>query len=125
MFDDPRWDDNRERDDDPRDLDGRDREPGDPRDVFMRELDLPRSDERQRVHDRDREYSLRESESRTLATVGAFRVVSSRDLRDHHGRKADPHSGDLRHLREEGLIRTIRWRAAEMSRSFSRTAASI
>jgi DNA-binding MarR family transcriptional regulator len=108
MFDDdPRWGDSRERDDDPRDLDGRDRELSDPRDVFMRELDLPRTDERQRVHDRDREYSLRESETRTLATVGAFRVVSSRDLNDHHGREADPQSGDLRHLREEGLIRTI------------------
>src|SRR2546421_9632710 len=56
--------------------------------------------------DRDREYSLRESETRTLATVGAFRVVSSSDLNDH-GREADPHSGDLRHLREERLIRTI------------------
>src|SRR5437867_4260687 len=107
MFDDPRWSDGRERDDDARDLDGRDREPADPRDVFMRELDLPRSDERQRLHDRDREYSLRESETRTLATVGAFRVVSSRDLNDHDDRDADPHSGDLRHLREEGLIRTI------------------
>ena len=107
MFADPRWDDSRERDDDPRDLDERDREPGDQRDAFMRELDLPRSDERQRVHDRDREYSLRESESRTLATVAAFRVVSSRDLNDHHGREAEPHSDDLRHLREEGLIRTI------------------
>src|SRR5437867_5105739 len=82
MFDDPRSDDSRERDDDPRDLDGRDREPGDPRDVFMREMDLPRSDVRHRVHDRDREYSLRESETRTLATAGAFRVVSSRDLSD-------------------------------------------
>jgi len=39
--------------------------------------------------------------------VGAFRVVSSRDLNDHHGWEADPNSGDLRHLREEGLIRTI------------------
>lgn len=33
--------------------------------------------ERHREH-RDREYTLRGSESRTLATVGAFRVVSSR-----------------------------------------------
>jgi hypothetical protein len=52
------------------------------------------------VHDRDRQYTLRGSESRTLATVGAFRVVSSRDLRDHDGSPADPRSGDLRHLRE-------------------------
>ena len=73
---------------DSRDMDVRDREPCDPRDVFLREVNLPRSDIRERVHDRDREYSLRESESRTLATVGAFRVVSSRDLSDHNGRQA-------------------------------------
>ena len=58
----------------------------DPRDVFTRDLDLPRGREREIVRDRDREYTLRGSESRTLATVGAFRVVSSRDLRDHHDR---------------------------------------
>jgi DNA-binding MarR family transcriptional regulator len=60
------------------------------------------------VRDRDREYTLRGSESRTLATVGAFRVVSTRDLRDQNGRPADPRSGDLRHLREQGLIETLR-----------------
>jgi hypothetical protein len=91
----------------------RDRDPPDrardPRDVFTRELNLPRRHERQIVHDpRGREYTLRGSESRTLATVGAFRVVSSRDLRDHDGRPADPRSGDLRHLREQGLVRTER-----------------
>src|SRR5690348_14970036 len=80
MFDDPRGDDSRDRDDESRGLDARDREPCDARDVFMREVDLPRSHERARVHDRDRDYALRESESRTLTTVGAFRVVSSRDL---------------------------------------------
>jgi hypothetical protein len=53
-----------------------------PRDVYMRELDLSRSDERQRVHEATGEYSLRESETRTLATIGAFLVVSSRDLSD-------------------------------------------
>src|SRR5438034_782705 len=60
------------------------------------------------VSDGDRQYRLRGSESRTLATVGAFRVVSARDLRDHNDRPADPRSGDLRHLREEALIRTER-----------------
>jgi hypothetical protein len=69
---------------------------------------LPRGPERELVRDRDREYTLRGSESRTLATVGAFRVVSSRDLRDHNDRVADPRSGDLRHLREERLIETVR-----------------
>jgi hypothetical protein len=108
MFDDDsRWGDSRDRHDDPRDVESRDREPVDPRDVFAHDLDLPRSDERERVHDRDRDYSLRKSETRTLATVGAFRVVSSRDLRDYDGRRADPRSGDLRHLREQGLVRTV------------------
>ncbi len=33
--------------------------------------------------------------------------MSSRDLRDHDGRPADPRKGDLRHLREQGLVRTV------------------
>ena len=90
-----------------RDRDERDRD-RDSRDVFTRHVHLPRGPERELVHDRDREYTLRGSESRTLATVGAFRVVSSRDLRDHDGSPADPRSGDLRHLREQGLIETTR-----------------
>jgi hypothetical protein len=53
-------------------------------------------------------YTLRGSESRTLATVGAFRVVSSGDLRDHDASRANLRSGDLRHLREQGLIKTAR-----------------
>jgi hypothetical protein len=123
MSDDPHWGDDprdrrnedwRDRDDESRglehDRDSRDRDKGlDPRDVFMRDLDLPRGPDREIVHDaRDREYTLRGSESRTLSTVGAFGVVWARDLRDHNERPADPRSGDLRHLREEGLIRTER-----------------
>jgi DNA-binding PadR family transcriptional regulator len=80
----------------------------DSRDAFTRQLNLPRGADRELVRDRDREYTLRGSESRTLATVGAFRVVSSRDLRDRDNRPADPRSGDLRHLREQGLIETVR-----------------
>jgi hypothetical protein len=90
-----------------RDHDARERD----RDVdhpFSRHLDLPRGLDREIVRDRDREYSLRGSETRTLATVGAFRVVSSRDLRDPDGSPADPRSGDLRRLREQGLIETAR-----------------
>ena len=96
---DPRWAD--------RDRDDRERDREVP-DAFSRHVHLPRGPERELVHDRDREYTLRGSESRTLATVGAFRVVSSRDLRDHDGTPADPRSGDLRHLREQGLIETTR-----------------
>jgi len=94
--DDERWPDPRERD-------------VDPRDAFMQKLDLPRGPEREIVYDtREREYSLRGSETRTLSTVGAFRVVPARDLRDHSGREADPRDGDLRHLREQGLVNTVR-----------------
>ena len=80
----------------------------DPRNVFTRDLNLPRGLEREIVRDRDREYTLRGLETRTLATVGAFRVVSSRDLRDQHDRPLDPRSSDLRHLREQGLVETVR-----------------
>jgi DNA-binding PadR family transcriptional regulator len=90
-----------------RDREGHER-PSDPSDVFTRHVDLPRGPERERVRDRDRVYTLRGSESRTLATVGAFRVVSSSDLRDHDGSRAHLRSGDLRHLREQGLIETAR-----------------
>jgi hypothetical protein len=101
------------RDGDPRsadrDRDSRDRH-REPRDTFTRHVNLPRGPDREIVRDRDRVYTLRGSESRTLATVGSFRVVSSRDLRDHNGRPADPRSGDLRHLREQRLIETARVR---------------
>src|SRR5438552_14959554 len=104
MFDDPRSDDSRDRDE--RDRESRDRLT-DPRDVFMEWVDLPRGLERELVRDGDREYTLRGSESRTLTVVGAFRVASSRDLLDHDGKPTDPRKGDLRHLREQGLIRTL------------------
>jgi hypothetical protein len=92
-----------------RDHDDRERHRDGPsRDVFERHVDLPRGPERQVVHDGRREYTLRGSETRTLATVGAFRVVSSRDLLDARGTAADPRAGDLRHLREQGLIETVR-----------------
>jgi hypothetical protein len=117
MFDDdPRWgSDPRERDGDMRDpgrggrdpLDVRDRGEIDPREVFIAKVDLPRGLERELVRDRDREYSMRGSEARTLSILGAFRVVSSRDLRDQNERPVDPRKGDLRPLREEGLVRTI------------------
>ena len=104
-----RWaDDPRERDDDPRDRDARERDRTDPRDVFLRELDLPRGPERERVFDGEREYTLRGSESRTLATVGAFRVVPAQELRDRDDRPLDQCNSELRHLRELSLVDTAR-----------------
>ena len=79
----------------------------DPHEVFSRDLDLPRGSSRRPVRDRDQTYELRGSEVRMLATVGAFRVVPSGDLRQELGRPIDPWSGDLRRLREAGLVRTI------------------
>ena len=103
------WDDH-----DPRSLDSRDREPADPRDagatdprdVFARGLDLPRGFERERVHVHEQDYQLRGSEVRTLATIGAFRVVPIDDLRDDRGRSGDLRHGDLDRLRSAGLIRS-------------------
>jgi hypothetical protein len=74
----------------------------DPHDVFTKDLDLPRTRERRPVRERDRVYEINGIESRMLATVGAFRVVSESDL--HDGRE-DTCKG-LRHLEREGLIRT-------------------
>ena len=96
---------------DPRDHDSRDRdgrEGHDPREAFMRDLELPRGKDREIVRDRDHEYTLRGSETRTLSTVGAFRVVPASRLRDHSGASANPRSGDLRNLREQGLVETVR-----------------
>jgi hypothetical protein len=78
--------------------------PTDPREVFSRDLDLPRGSSRRPVGERTRTYHLRGSEVRVLATVGAFRVVPSTDLRTNAGRSLDPWRGDLWRLREAGLV---------------------
>lgn len=105
MFDglDPRSNDSREREGtDPRD-EGR----LEPRDVFTRGLNLPRGLEREHVHVREEEYRLRGSETRVLATIGAFRVVPANDLRDDQGRPGNLRRGDLEHLRAQGLIQPV------------------
>jgi hypothetical protein len=71
-------------------------------------LDLPRGLEREIVLDeRDRSYELNGEDSRTLATVGAFRVVSESDLRDSREGAFDPRDDDYRHLRDQGLVRSV------------------
>ena len=117
MFDDPRWaDDPRDRDDGWPDLspgsragsDPRERDQIDPRDVFMEHVDLPRGEDREHVYTRDHVYKLRGSETRTLTTVGAFRVVPASDLRDKFEQSLGLRSAELRHLRESGLVNTVR-----------------
>lgn len=111
--DDPVKPDTRDRNEDSRDdrdRDVRDREDErggvDPRDVFMRELDVPDSRERELVHERDREYTLSGSDTRALSTIGAFRLVPERDLRDPRDATFDTRE-DLRHLEKQGLIERV------------------
>jgi DNA-binding MarR family transcriptional regulator len=66
-------------------------------------VSLPRTDRREVVALRDRVFQLRGSESRILATVGAFRVVPATDLAD--GRSTPgAFNEDLRRLEDQGLI---------------------
>jgi hypothetical protein len=99
---------------DPRSHDARERDTAadpertpDVRDAFTSGLDLPRGLERERVHVDGRDYDLRGSEARMLATVGAFRVVAIDDLRDDRGRPTERWHGDVEHLRSAGLIRVV------------------
>lgn len=85
----------------------RDDGPPDQRDLFLHNVDLPRGDERETVFDRDRCYEINGNESRTLATVGAFRIVPESDLRDARDESLGRPDDDLRHLRDEGLIHTV------------------
>ena len=83
------------------------RSTGDPRDIAVRHVDLPRGPHRELVRVRDRDYEINGNQARVLAMVGAFRVVSSRDLEASLGRAGNPRSSDLRHLRESGLVQTV------------------
>lgn len=107
---DPRADDTRDRPDPARAGHGAygERMPhgDDPRDVFTRDLDLPRGPRREWVRINAHFYRLRGSEVRTLATVGAFRVVPEGDLRAARPDRAGAFSKDLTYLRRAGLIET-------------------
>ncbi len=69
--------------------------------VPMDRLSLPRTETRERVTVDNRVYQLRGSETRTLATVGAFRLVPADQL---DGRRGDFWSSDLQRLDAQGLI---------------------
>jgi hypothetical protein len=59
------------------------------------------------VRDRDHDYRLNGSDVRTLSTVGAFRVVSERDLRGPRDASLDAGDRDLRYLERQGLIQRV------------------
>lgn len=87
--------------------DARERPSRDPRDIFTEGLDLPQGRDREPVVLGDEVYSLRGSEVRALATVGAFRIVAVDDLRDDRGEAGALWKGDVRHLRASGLVTTV------------------
>src|SRR5262249_34412340 len=111
------WKDSDPRDPDARDAapwdvrervdDVRDRDSIDPRDVFREGLDLPRGLERERVFLDGETFELRGSEVRTLATIGAFRIVPVDELLDDRGRSGDLWHGDIERLRSAELIRAV------------------
>lgn len=79
----------------------------DPRDVFTRDLDLPRGSSRERVRANAKEYRLSGDDVRVLAAVGAFRVVPANDLREPNPRTQTRPARDLERLRDQGLVRTM------------------
>jgi DNA-binding MarR family transcriptional regulator len=78
----------------------------DVRDVFTRDLDLPRGRSRERVRVNEREYRLSGDDVRTLATVGAFRVVPAGELREPSAKTPTRPARDLERLRDQGLVQT-------------------
>lgn len=124
-FDDPRWDDARDASKERptmgrggSDADPRERADRDSRDAFSRSLDLPRGPSREPVEWDGEVYRLRGSDVRTLATVGAFRIVPVDDLRDDEGRAASLHRGDVGHLRNLGLLEHVASVDRESGRAF-------
>jgi DNA-binding MarR family transcriptional regulator len=79
----------------------------DPRDVFSRDLDLPHGPERELVRVRGREYRLNGPDTRTLAAVGAFRIVREHDLLDSRKALLSARQRGLPHLEKQGLIHRV------------------
>lgn len=98
----------RDRDSNAREVGGwerkRDERRVDIHEVFLRDLELPRGQERERVED----FKLRESQARILAIVGAFRAVPQEDL-ERAASNGRTLSEDVRRLREAGLVATQRY----------------
>jgi hypothetical protein len=108
---DPRESDERNRDvswDRPRGSRGgrsdrEDETPYEPRDVFVRAVDLPLDVERELVQERERTYEMNGTDSRVLATVGAFRVVAEGDLERAFDNPASARDS-VKYLEGEGLL---------------------
>jgi hypothetical protein len=77
------------------------------RDVFTRDLDVPRGPRRERVRVNLHDYKLSGDDVRALATVGTFRVVPANELREPNPKTPTRPSRDLERLRDHGLIKTM------------------
>lgn len=79
----------------------------DSRDTFTRGLDVPRSAARERIRVNEQEYRLSGDDVRTVARVGAFRVVPANELRHLESGAGRRTARELERLRERGLIKTM------------------
>ena len=77
------------------------------RDPLTRDLDLPCGRSREWVHVAGREYHLTGDDVRTLAAVGAFRVVSAGDLGARSASWPTRPSRAVERLRDDGLVQTM------------------
>jgi hypothetical protein len=64
------------------------------------------------VLDGNDRYELNGDDSRTLATVGVFRVVAERDLQGHLS-ATDAREPNLPHLRQQGLMESVKLHGRE------------
>jgi hypothetical protein len=84
-----------------------------PSGIPMDRLALPQGPRRQPVQVRDAVYHVRASEARTLATIGAFRVVRADDVQVVSSAR-DVWRGDLGSLAKQGLVQM---RTVEVNRA--------
>jgi|SRR6266850_2923941 len=93
----------------------------DPRDSLMRDVDLPRGDERGLVVDRDRVYELNGEGSRTLAAVGTFHVVPEQELDTDHDIRTRRNGQARAWCRNRNVHRSSRVRSRNSQRDDSRS----
>ena len=68
--------------------------------------DIHSTDGRAILYDRDRGYRLSESEIRTIAELGRFRVIASHDLAQHaYAGREEQAEPDIQNLVRKGLVR--------------------
>ena len=73
-------------------------------------------DSRTVMHSRDRAYRMRDSEIRTLAELGRFRIIGTEDLNRHaYGGSREELENDLRNLVRQGLVERKKFEGPDAS----------